>query len=90
MTTLDWFLVALLILEFFFALDCFKKMLKAQKNFKGAHDMFAGSVKILGEKEAEMLGLRQLVRTKVTECNYLRELLDEYGIEWESGWRKLS
>jgi hypothetical protein len=33
MITFVWILVAVVVFEFFFALDCFKKMFKAQKDF---------------------------------------------------------
>ena len=37
----------------------------------------------------EILRNRKQLISKFTECNYLRELLDRHGIEWESGWRQL-
>jgi hypothetical protein len=89
MTTLVWVLIAVTVVEFFFALDCFKKMLKARRDFEGAQAMFAASIKIVEGKEAELLNVRELLRSKVAENNYLRGLLEDQGIEWESGWRKL-
>ena len=90
MTTLVWILIAVTAFEFFFALNCFKKMLKARRDFEGARAMFAASVKIVEGKEAELVNVRELLKGRVTENNYLRDLLDEHGIDWESGWRKLS
>ncbi len=40
------------------------------------------------ETEEMMRSRTQLVK-KFTECNYLRGLLEQHGIEWESGWRQL-
>jgi hypothetical protein len=85
-----WILVAVVAFEFFFALDCYKKMLKAQKDFEGAQTMFAASVKILEDKEKDLLNATQLLKVKSVETNYLRKLLDDHGIDWESGWKRLS
>lgn len=90
----NWFLVALLILEFFFALDCFKQKVKARKDFENAmtfaNTVATGTAKALEEKEARIVGLNENLKYRITEINYLRDLLDQNGIEWESGWRKLS
>jgi|HubBroStandDraft_2_1064218.scaffolds.fasta_scaffold50441_4 hypothetical protein len=91
---LNWFLVALLVFEFFFALDCFKQKLRARKDFESAM-AFANTVatdtaKALEEKEGRIAGLTESLKSRVSENNYLRDLLDQHGIEWESGWRKLS
>jgi hypothetical protein len=56
-TTLSWILVLLLVFEFFFALDCFRRMLKAQKDFQAAQTMFAASTKILEGNEMNLLDL---------------------------------
>jgi hypothetical protein len=40
------------------------------------------------ESEEILRNRSQLIR-KHTECNYLRELLNKNGIEWESGWRQI-
>ena len=37
----------------------------------------------------EILRSRQQLMRKLTECNYLRGLLDQHGIDWETGWRQL-
>ena len=93
MTTLDWVLVGLLILEFFFALDCFKQKLKTRKDFENAmgfaNTVATGTAKALEEKEARIVGLSESLKYRISENNYLRELLDQHGIEWESGWRRL-
>ncbi|HXN52156.1 MAG TPA: hypothetical protein VN943_09475 [Candidatus Acidoferrum sp.] len=90
MTTLLWILIAGTVFEFFFALDCFKKMLKARKDMEGSQAMLTASVKIVESKEMDLLNVQELLRSKVAENNYLRGLLEDQGIEWESGWRKLS
>jgi len=90
MVTFVWILGAAVVFELLFALDCFRKMLKAQRDFKGVQTMLTASVQIAEGKEMDLLNVRELLSRKVEESNYLRGVLDEHGIEWETGWRKLS
>lgn len=92
------FVLAVIILfELGFAWDTFKKLNGAKQALNVAMQMnFQYADRILrleSENKAAMTDLsdvRELLKSKIAEDNYLRELLDEHGIEWEAAWRKLS
>jgi hypothetical protein len=103
MTTLDYVLVALLIFEIFFSFDLFKRKLRAETSAQRWFVVSIEEHRKNEEKDAEIVRLNErltrtegelssenkILRHKFGQCQYLCDLLDQHGIEWESGWRKL-
>lgn len=104
MTTLDYVLVALLIFEIFLSWNLFKQKLRAETSAQRWSIVSIEEHKKNEEKDAEIIRLNErlkqtegelssenrILRYTVGHRQYLCALLDQHGIEWESGWRKLS
>ncbi len=102
MTTLDYILVALLIFETLFAWRLFKNNLKAADSLQNWIAVSIEEHRKNEEKDAEIIRLNEKLKEtegelssenriliySVSQRNYLCALLDQHGIEWESGWTK--
>jgi hypothetical protein len=89
-------LVLVILFELGFAWDTFKECNKVKLALNGAMEIsrqYAERLLILEIEHEQALkslsNVEELLKRKVAEDNYLRGLLDERGVEWETGWRKL-
>jgi len=102
MTILVFVLVAFLIFEIGFNWNLFKQKLRAETSAQRWCIASVEEHKKNEEKDAEIIRLNEklketdeelsnenrILRYRIAECRYITALLEQHGIEWESGWRR--